>query len=138
MIVLATLVFSPDGIIIKDERDFLDRFILDAFGLGIQNRNFLEPSDCKLLMDFLGGIASADHMEKFCEQMLKRNISNTMKNNIIIKIIVASIIMTICAWLFVSCEDNSQTVNGHEAVDLGLPSGTLWATTNVGAETPEE
>ncbi len=25
----------------------------------------------------------------------------------------------------------------HEYVDLGLPSGTLWATTNVGASTPE-
>ena len=28
--------------------------------------------------------------------------------------------------------------NGHEWVDLGLPSGTLWATCNVGAEKPEE
>ena len=27
--------------------------------------------------------------------------------------------------------------NGHEYVDLGLPSGTLWATCNVGATTPE-
>lgn len=27
--------------------------------------------------------------------------------------------------------------NGHDYVDLGLPSGTLWATCNVGAETPE-
>lgn len=28
--------------------------------------------------------------------------------------------------------------NGHEYVDLGLPSGTLWATCNVGANKPEE
>ena len=28
--------------------------------------------------------------------------------------------------------------NGHEYVDLGLPSGTLWATCNVGANAPEE
>lgn len=27
--------------------------------------------------------------------------------------------------------------DGHEWVDLGLPSGTLWATMNVGASTPE-
>lgn len=27
--------------------------------------------------------------------------------------------------------------NGHDYVDLGLPSGLLWATCNVGAETPE-
>lgn len=29
------------------------------------------------------------------------------------------------------------TYNGHEYVDLGLPSGTLWATCNVGADIPE-
>lgn len=28
-------------------------------------------------------------------------------------------------------------VNGHEWIDLGLPSGTKWATCNVGADTPE-
>lgn len=28
--------------------------------------------------------------------------------------------------------------NGHEYVDLGLPSGLKWATCNVGATTPEE
>lgn len=28
--------------------------------------------------------------------------------------------------------------NGHEWVDLGLPSGTKWATTNLGATTPED
>ena len=28
--------------------------------------------------------------------------------------------------------------NGHEFVDLGLPSGTLWATCNIGATIPEE
>lgn len=28
--------------------------------------------------------------------------------------------------------------NGHEYIDLGLPSGTLWATCNLGATSPEE
>lgn len=28
--------------------------------------------------------------------------------------------------------------NGHEWVDLGLPSGTLWATCNIGADKPED
>lgn len=28
--------------------------------------------------------------------------------------------------------------NGHEYVDLGLPSGTLWATCNVGSDNPED
>ncbi len=32
----------------------------------------------------------------------------------------------------------SSTINGHEYVDLGLPSGLLWATCNVGATRPED
>ena len=32
----------------------------------------------------------------------------------------------------------SGSINGHEYVDLGLPSGTKWATCNVGANNPEE
>ena len=34
-------------------------------------------------------------------------------------------------------EDNSGTIDGRDYVDLGLPSGTLWATCNVGANSPE-
>ncbi|MCM8872755.1 MAG: hypothetical protein NDJ65_05690 [Paludibacteraceae bacterium] len=32
----------------------------------------------------------------------------------------------------------SGTENGHDYVDLGLPSGTLWATCNVGAAAPQD
>ena len=32
---------------------------------------------------------------------------------------------------------NNETIDTHEFVDLGLLSGTLWATCNVGADTPE-
>ena len=35
-------------------------------------------------------------------------------------------------------DDTHGITNGHEWVDLGLPSGTLWATCNVGASSPEE
>ncbi len=51
------------------------------------------------------------------------------------------------AFSFVSCssdddDDNKNDKNivdgNHEYVDLGLPSGTLWATCNVGASKPEE
>ena len=38
------------------------------------------------------------------------------------------------AMAFAACN----TMNGHEYVDLGLPSGTKWATCNVGATAPEE
>ncbi|MDE6479569.1 MAG: hypothetical protein K2L45_04800 [Muribaculaceae bacterium] len=33
---------------------------------------------------------------------------------------------------------HSGTINGHEWIDLGLPSGLKWATCNVGANIPEE
>ena len=51
------------------------------------------------------------------------------------------------AFSFVACssdddDDNKNDKNvvadNHEYVDLGLPSGTLWATCNVGASKPEE
>ena len=35
-------------------------------------------------------------------------------------------------------EDKSGTIDGRDYVDLGLPSGTLWATMNVGATSPED
>lgn len=35
-------------------------------------------------------------------------------------------------------DDLTGNIQGHDYVDLGLPSGTLWATCNVGAEGPED
>lgn len=35
-------------------------------------------------------------------------------------------------------EKRIQSINGHEYVDLGLPSGLKWATCNVGASRPED
>ena len=47
--------------------------------------------------------------------------------------------------LFLSQPMNAQeegvttgSLNGHEWVDLGLPSGTKWATCNIGASSPED
>ncbi len=34
--------------------------------------------------------------------------------------------------------NETNTHNGHPFVDLGLPSGLLWATSNVGADSPEQ
>ena len=47
----------------------------------------------------------------------------------------------ILPFVFASCGDDKNepaVPDNHEYVDLGLPSGTLWATCNVGANTPEE
>lgn len=35
-------------------------------------------------------------------------------------------------------DDEPVAPDNHEYVDLGLPSGTLWATCNIGATTPED
>ena len=35
-------------------------------------------------------------------------------------------------------DPGTSDANGHEYVDLGLPSGVLWATCNVGADSPED
>ena len=59
---------------------------------------------------------------------------------------IAALMLTVATVLAAGCtkpkdpnagSTSSGTYNGHEYVDLGLPSGTLWATCNVGADTPE-
>ncbi|MBR5832398.1 MAG: hypothetical protein IKY79_07270 [Bacteroidales bacterium] len=68
-----------------------------------------------------------------------------------------SLLMVAMTLVFAGCEDDfgpehdrgnngegggggatTGTINGHDYVDLGLPSGLKWATCNVGANTPEE
>ncbi len=53
-----------------------------------------------------------------------------------------TIIKTVFDTVYVTIHDtvcpNENMYNGHEYVDLGLPSGLLWATCNVGANVPEQ
>lgn len=51
--------------------------------------------------------------------------------------VVAAILVLGCNKPDVPSSAGGNEVNGHEYVDLGLPSGILWATCNVGADTPE-
>ena len=47
--------------------------------------------------------------------------------------------LAMCAGFICSSNDDvTENKDTHEYVDLGLPSGTLWATCNVGASSPEE
>lgn len=53
------------------------------------------------------------------------------------------IALVILSLLFVQCETKPEggkngVHEGHEYVDLGLPSGLKWATCNIGAEYPEQ
>lgn len=55
---------------------------------------------------------------------------------------VAAIMLTMTVVFAVGCKkdnaDGDGVTNGHTYVDLGLPSGTLWAACNVGADSPEK
>lgn len=55
--------------------------------------------------------------------------------------IAAVVVIAVGVWAYMTREavvTVSGTAQGHDYVDLGLPSGTLWATCNVGASSPEE
>ena len=49
-----------------------------------------------------------------------------------------SSILIITSMFMLSCAGVKVTQDQHEYVDLGLPSGTLWATCNIGATSPED
>ena len=48
------------------------------------------------------------------------------------------LLLALCAGAMYANAQTTGTENGHDWVDLGLPSGTLQATCNVGATAPEE
>ena len=65
-----------------------------------------------------------------------------MKNYL--SLLAALLLMGATSVMCTSCDDEAGPVdrsgvdeNGREYVDLGLPSGTLWAAWNVGADCPE-
>ena len=66
-----------------------------------------------------------------------------MKKSILFSVLVvgATLLQAQSITVHQTCGQNGQVLvietNGHEFVDLGLPSGALWATCNVGATTPE-
>lgn len=64
------------------------------------------------------------------------------KRNLVILFFATVYISAICGCSKDDAEENQPAnrgvTNGHEWVNLGLPSGTLWATCNVGASKPEE
>ncbi len=56
-----------------------------------------------------------------------------MQHNIFSILLFGAVLIGFCA-----CDEPTDPFNGHEYVDLGLTSGTLWATCNVGATNPED
>ena len=84
------------------------------------------------------GLVSKDEIygSKAQKQQITNNTALWVTLGIIGGLIIAGIIVAIAN----STNEEiplSGTLNGHEWVDLGLPSGTKWATCNVGANSPE-
>ena len=53
---------------------------------------------------------------------------------------IAALILSIALLCAAGCKKHNSgngSYNGRDYIDLGLPSGTMWATCNVGAENPE-
>ena len=57
-----------------------------------------------------------------------------MKNILLLMVIALPLLLISCS----DDKDEPKNSDKNEYVDLGLPSGTLWATRNVGANKPEE
>ena len=53
-------------------------------------------------------------------------------------IVLFALIGTLCSCGSGQKSQPANMINGHEYVDLGLPSGLKWATCNIGASSPEE
>ncbi len=64
---------------------------------------------------------------------------NKTRNMMCVMAIAALAVATLTGCKGKACEkgacDGTTVINGHEYVDLQLPSGVLWAKTNIGAET---
>lgn len=61
-----------------------------------------------------------------------------MKRNLFLLVAIISAVGMISMSGCKGEKDTRGTNNGHDWIDLGLPSGTKWATCNVGAENPED
>lgn len=81
-------------------------------------------------------------MHYFC------NDCSNEESKLMKRILFFVLALVLCSFVFFYCDKEDDILknvspsiemhNGHEYVDLGLPSGLLWATCNVGAESPED
>ena len=55
-----------------------------------------------------------------------------------VMMVVATLMLMSMVVFTQGCIKSDQDSHGHVFIDLGLPSGTLWAKCNMGADTPEE
>ena len=68
---------------------------------------------------------------------------NLLKQNRKIQLFGMAMMMALLVAISTGCEKEGKiagdgVIDGHTYMDLGLPSGTLWAACNVGAKLPEE
>lgn len=80
---------------------------------------------------FIFLLMSAVSLTTFADDYVRGDCNNDGKVNI-------SDVTTLIDYLLTDRWPDEPQETEHEWVDLGLPSGTLWATCNIGANSPEE
>jgi len=86
-----------------------------------------------------GGCGNPPNSPKFnlvagAEQLIHLNITTLSANDFVVTVYPTG--GSPEASFNIHAINQTGTLNGHDWVDLGLPSGTKWATCNVGANTP--
>lgn len=97
--------------------------------------NFYTQLIMKNILGFLCAIAALCNLPNTASA---QNTISLWKNGVEIKTYTIEQLDTIMFLPSANVSPGDVTINGHEFVDLGLPSGLLWATCNVGAKKPTE
>ena len=91
----------------------------------VNSDGYVNISDVTALIDYLlsGNTPTINLTKADCNNDGNINISD---------------VTTLIDYLLTDCGSSHDQHDEHDYVDLGLPSGTLWATCNVGAYSPED
>ena len=107
------------------------RFGREASGLGMDiNERQIKTRKLRMIPLITGSLSTLLALLMGGEELLVR----------VIVTIIAIVSAIICIVLFFTeiYFNRRYKINGHEYVDLGLPTGIKWATCNVGASSPED
>ena len=103
-----------------------------------EERKQKEEEERKLKEEEKRKLYEEEKRKRYEEEKQKRKENAPNKTAAVITAIVICFIVTLGIVYFAVIKGNSdnQSKNNDQYVDLGLPSGTIWATRNVGANNP--
>jgi len=93
------------------------------------------PSPMHNSQSYATHVESRDERPKWAASSIVQKPAKKSHKGLWIGVGVIAVAAIVAAIYFLTNGKGSH--NGHDYVDLGLPSGTLWATCNIGADSPE-